>query len=327
MNEELGILLSSGIDINKSVQAINKDLKTITKQLQTLELNVDLGKAQRDIQEFNKNIQKSMGSAGSSNVGQKITDSVSINMDSLRKNHREAFNEIDKLLKHYGGSVSSIRKSGGLDITDNGKVTEQLNKYNVAMKDLNGVVRNFEIRNMADGLEIVDFNEITNVEKAMKNQEKLADSMARGREQSMERQRKEQEKLAQTQARFSNKAIDDAHKEALAEKKKTDELAHQIKLAQQQAAINVQNFKRRYNPVITPEQNQQLDDYVASMNRLTTITPNVSRSIKDLNMGFKQTSASVQDAGAKVDSFGKQMMVAMQRIPIWIKPIVQVKLL
>ncbi len=327
MDNELGVLIQAKLDVQKSVQEINKDLQTLTKQLQSLELNVDLGKATKDIQDFNKNIEKSLGSAGkgAGNVGQQITDSVSIDLDKLRKNHSDVFAEIDKLQKHYGGTIQSIKRQGGLDLTDSSD-PERLNRVNVALKDLNGTLRNFEIRQMDGGLEIVGFDEISNIEKARKESEKLAESMGKGREQSLERQRKEQEKLAQTQARYSNKAIDDAHKEALAQKKKTEELRHQVKLAQDNARYNVQDLRRRYNPVLTPEDNKALDNYLNSMNSLNATTPNVRRQIQSLQSDFKGITSNVKDAGSKVEGFGKQLQIALTRIPIWIKlPIVQVK--
>src|SRR5690606_5889126 len=109
------------------------------------------------------------------------------------------------------------------------------------------------------------------------------------------------------------------------EKEKTDELEHQVRLAQRQAQINVQNLRRRYNPVLTRDQNEQLDRYVQSMGNLTATTPNVRRHIQNLNQDFKQISANVAEAGAKTDSFGHQLRTALTRVPIWINTLVQVK--
>lgn len=321
MDNELGILLSGAIDINKTVSQINKDLQAITKQLHNLELNVDLGKAQKDIQEFNKNVQSTLGNTdkGVGNVGERITNSISVDVDKLRKNNAQAFQEIDKLTKHYNSSLTSLTRSGGIDLADNDDI-ERLQKVNVAMKDLDGTVRKFQIRtdDLTDsGFRIVSFDEVNNIEKATKEAQKLADAMGKGREQSLARQRAEQEKLAQTQAKFSNKAIDDAHKEALAEKKKTDEMQHQLKLARDQAAINVQNLRRRYAPVLTPEDNQALDNYLNNMGKLNATDPLVRRHIQNLNMGFKGVASNIQEAGSKAESFGKQLQIAMSRIPIW----------
>lgn len=315
LNEELGILISGKIDTNKTVKQINTDLKNIQKQIDGLDLNIDTSKMTKEIQKLNQNMQKQLGNLGqgTGNVGKQITDSVSIDMNQLRKNHAEVFAEIDKLQKHYGGTIQSIQRQGGLDLTDT-KEPERLNRVNVALKDLNGTIRNFEILNEEDGLNIVGFNETANIEKARKETERLTEAMARGREQSLERQRKEQEKLAQNQAKHVNKAINDSYKEAQAEKEKTEQLEHQLHLAQRQAQIKVQDLRRRYKPVLTREDNEALDRYVNSMNRLNTATPNVSRQIQVLNTDFREISASVAEAGSRTDGLIKQLGVAMQRI-------------
>ena len=315
MDNELGILIQGSMDVSKTVSQINSDLVTITSQIKSLNLNIDTSGMINDVKKATGQIDKELNNMGngSNNVGQKITDSVSVDMDKLRKNHADAFKEIDKLTKHYNGAVTSIKKQGGIDLTDKDDI-EKLNRYNIAIKDLEGVVRNFQINNTDDGLQVVGFDEINNIEKAQKETQKLADQMGKLREQSKLRVDNEQEKSLKEQNKWINKNADDSRKQVEIDKKKTDELEYQIQKAKELAKYKRKDLERRYGSVLTNDQNKQLDDYINSMNRITPATKNSKRAIEQLNTGFKGLESQIKATGSKVNGFGANLKEALSRI-------------
>ncbi len=314
MNNGLDILVAAGIDLDKTVSQINSDLKALTKRVQSISLNIDTKSMTKDIENHINQVEKKVQSLGKSGGYQ---NALGFDVDKLRKNNAEVFAEIDKLTKHYNSTITSMTKRGGVRIVDGNEANEDLRRVNVAMKDLNGTVRSFQMLNTENGIRVVAMDEIHNIEKAQKEAQKLADQMGKGREQSAERQRKAQEKLAQTQARYSNKAIEDANKEAQAQRKKTDELDRYIKKQQSMAKNQTQELRSVKGNVISPEQNKQLDDYVKNMNNISTSTPNARHQIDNLKQGFSNLKSDIKVATNESNSFMNNLSEAMRRIPIW----------
>ncbi|MFO1442788.1 phage tail tape measure protein [Bacillus sp. Bva_UNVM-123] len=100
-------------------------------------------------------------------------------------------------------------------------------------------------------------------------------------------------------------------------REKTKELEHQLKLYQQQAQINAQNLNRRYGSSLGEDNQRAINNYLQSVNRLTSQTPNLNRQMQQLSMQFRSISSNVNAATSHVLSFGQQLQVAMQRIPLW----------
>lgn len=314
MNNGLDILVAAGIDLDKTVSQINSDLKALTKRVKSISLNIDTKGMTRDIENHINQVEKKVQSLGRSGSYQ---SALGFDVDKLRKNNSEIFAEVDKLTKHYNSTVTSMTKRGGVRIVDGDKANEDLRRVNVAMKDLNGTVRSFQMLNTENGVRVVAMDEIHTIEKANKEAQKLADQMGKGRERSAERQRKAEEKLAQTQARHSNKAIEDANKEAQAQRKRTEELDRYIKKQQALARNQTQELRSVKGNVISPEQNKQIDDYVNSMNNISSSTPNARNQIDNLKQGFSDLKSDIKVATNESNSFMNNLGEAMRRVPVW----------
>ncbi|WP_368900871.1 phage tail tape measure protein [Oceanobacillus oncorhynchi] len=305
MNNNLDILVAAGIDLDKTVSQINADLKSLTKRVQSISLNIDTKGMTKDIENHISQVEKKVQSLGKSGGYQ---NALGFDVGKLRKNNAEVFAEIDKLTKYYNSTVTSMSKNGGFRIGDN--EPEKLNRINVAMKDLDGTVRKFQMRNTENGIRIDGFDELHNIEKANREAQKLADQMANGREKSTERQRKSEEKLAQAQARQSNKNIENRLKEEQA-------LDRYIKKQQSLARNQTQELLSTKGNVISPEQNNQIDDYVKNMNNISTSTPNARNQIDNLKQGFANLKSDIKVATNESNTFMNNLGEAMRRVPVW----------
>lgn len=349
MDNSLGILIAGKLDQNRTIAQINRDLKEIASRLENLQLNIDFGKATEQIKEFNRNAEKFLGQSSRSagNIGEQLTQSMSIDIDKLRKNNAAVFAEIDRLRRKYGGDLQSVRIFSHLDEDE-----EQLRRVTVALKDLDGIVRQFEIEDLdGKGITTTALTETADIEKSRKEMERLFearqkivsqleqmrylnqiapddyDAMIRLVDDSDLKQlstlretisylKADYQELTKIQADNAKKQESYEKQWAQAEKN-TEILRKRLEIEQRQAEIRAQDVRRRYGPVITPEQNRQLDNYVQSMKSLTATTPDVEHKIRKLNTEFKGITSNVLEAGSKVDGFGKQLEVALTRIPIW----------
>lgn len=280
-NSGLGILIAGKIDVEKTVAQINKDLEQITKQIQSLSLNIDTSKITKDIEKQVGNVQKA------------VDKSVKIDLGNIQKETHGIAASVKQLEKQYNGMIESVVKNVVIAEDKHGKLEERLKNYLVTVRTVDNEIKKIRLSPFEDeqGKTVLKPTDIQTVSKANQEREKAL--------------RYEQQ---------TRKAIE---KTLETSRKKTEELEHQIKLAQQQARINVQNLRRRYGTVLTAEQNQQLEAYINSMDRLSTSTPNARREIQNLNMAFKQVQADVATAGSHVNTFAENLREALARIPVW----------
>ncbi|GAA0346863.1 transglycosylase CwlP [Oceanobacillus oncorhynchi subsp. oncorhynchi] len=291
MNNNLDILVSAGIDLDKTVSQINADLKTLTKRVQSISLNIDTRSMTRDIENHISQVEKKVQSLGKSGGYQ---NALGFDVEKLRKNNSEIFAEIDKLTNHYNSTVTSMTKRGGISITDKDDI-ENLNRVTVAMKDLEGTVRKFQMSNTENGIRIDGFDELHNIERAQKAAQKFADQ----------------------EAKNAIKNINNKEKEAQAQRKNTEELDRYIKKQQSLARNQTQEIRSVKGNVISPEQNKEIDNYVRSMNNITTSTPNARHQIDNLKQGFNNLKSDIRVATNESSSFMNNLGEAMRRIPVW----------
>lgn len=281
MSEELGILIQGKIDLEKTVSQINNDLKSLTKQIQSISLNIDTSQITKDIEKQIGNIQK-------------VTNkSIDMDLSSITKESGQFSDSIKELEKQYQGTTQSIVKNTAIAKNEFGDLQEQIKSYLVTLKTIDNETKKIRIEPQLDDndKEVLRQTEVQTINKANQEREKALKYEQQVRQQLDRNNAQEQERIKKLQ--------------------------QQLEIEQRMAAVRVQDFRRRYDPVITPDQNKQLDDYVASMNRLTATTPNLQHQIRSINTGFKEISASVAEAGSRTDSFISQLEVAMSRIPIW----------
>lgn len=281
MNDELGILISGKLDIDKTVNQINSDLQALTKQIKSLSLNIDTSKMTKDIEKQLEKIQKTTG------------QSIKIDLGDISNEGGEIANSLKLLEKQYRGMTESVVKNTRIVENEFGELEEQVRSYLVTLKTADNEIKKIRISPTLDenDNEVLRQTEIQTINKANQEREKAL--------------------------RYEQQVRKQIEQNTQKEKERTEQLEHQVKLAQREAQIRVNDLRRRYEPVLTQEQNRQLDQYVASMNALSATTPKVQNRIRELNTDFKEISASVREAGSRTDSFGKQLSVALQRIPIW----------
>lgn len=95
-------------------------------------------------------------------------------------------------------------------------------------------------------------------------------------------------------------------------------LEHQLDLFRRQAQVNAQNILRTHGGFVD---NQAMQNYLNSVNALTTKTPNLAREMKNLNMQFREISTNAKSAAGAAQqagmSFAEMMSTAMVKFPIW----------
>nr|MDH3154486.1 phage tail tape measure protein [Bacillus licheniformis] len=63
--------------------------------------------------------------------------------------------------------------------------------------------------------------------------------------------------------------------------------------------------------------NQQLQQYLNSVNQLTARTPNLRNQMASLNVQFREMSSNIAATTRQTMSFGERLQVAMSRVPVW----------
>ena len=351
-NHDLGILISGGMDITKTVAQINSDLKTLTQQVSSLSLNIDTSKMVKDIE-------SQMGK-----VKQVTERSLSIDSSSFTKEGNKFISSIKELEKQHNGMTQSVVKNTGVVENKYGQLEEQLKNYLVTVKTADNEIKKIRLSPQTDAitgktsLQPTDIQTINNskqarqeyinwwdralsqqrqkevvaqeranqkliddnykmIVKRREDEERLANQIGALREQSMSRVAREEDKLAKTQAQYANRAMENTKKQVEEEKKKTDELDRYIKKQQDLARRQSQELRASRGDVLTSDQNKQIDDYVRSMNEINTTTPEARRKIDDLRTGFRNIQSDAKVASQNVSSFASNLEESFRRIPVW----------
>src|SRR5690606_28646347 len=209
-------------------------------------------KMTKDIEKQLEKIQKTTG------------QSIKIDLGDISNEGGEIANSLKLLEKQYRGMTESVVKNTRIVENEFGELEEQVRSYLVTLKTADNEIKKIRISPTLDenDNEVLRQTEIQTINKANQEREKAL--------------------------RYEQPVRKQIEQNTQKEKERTEQLEHQVKLAQREAQIRVNDLRRRYEPVLTQEQNRQLDQYVASMNALSATTPKVQNRIRELNTDFKE---------------------------------------
>lgn len=91
-----------------------------------------------------------------------------------------------------------------------------------------------------------------------------------------------------------------------------------LDIFRRQAQLNVQNIQRTHGGYVD---NTAIQNYLSSVNALSSRTPNLTQQMRNLNVQFREISANARSAAGAAQqagmSLGEMMSTAMTKFPIW----------
>jgi Phage-related minor tail protein len=277
MNNDLKILITAQLDENASKDTIQNQLNKIQNKL-----NLTIGIDTQQINQIASQVKQLQTQFEKQFKGIKIIDDQETlsNINQAKKGVREIYDSIDRAIERY-------RQFGQVKIEKSfDPVTRELNGFTLRLEKAQGLIEKIKFDlvqlKMPDGAKngflVVDRKVIDDTEKIREKQLQL--------EQKIDTQvQKQNEKIQQ-----------------------------QLELYKKQAQVKVADLQRRYGDKVD---NIAIKNYLSAVDSLNEKTPNLNHQMKLLDLQFKELSASIKESGSHAKSFGEQMSVAMQRIPIW----------
>lgn len=334
MSEQLKIFVTPVADTSpQTTDNLNKQIKQIQSKLNALELKTNIdNNTLKTLKEFASTFDK---------------------YQSNLKNYNDTVKETTKITQHLNGNVTKVtqehKRSGEIIQRTTEKIKEQTtetNKLASAQQKLGQVVKSSERMNAQgkvtgstqknrDGYKDYTYNldekgnvknstVSTNFEKKRKDIEALNVSLQRLREQGVL-----SDTTLSSLGRKINLAQSSTQIESLKQKIRTlddkssavaknNELKQTISLYQRQAQLNANNLTSKYGNNLSNGSKTQIQEYLLAVTQLTSKTPALSSKIKDLNMQFRELSASIQNSTQRATSFGQQLGDAFSRIPAYL---------
>lgn len=339
-NNDFRILITAQLDEKASE-------KTIRDQLQSLQdkLNIKIGIDPKLINQLKKDISRkeldlSVGIDDQSvqivksqvkNLQRSISKNTKIELfefdDSELRQKFDSINEAYKAVqKIFNGQKPRVTQFVTVDDD-----TEKIKKFTLQVEEADKAIHKLQFALDENGSyflksrELVD-RQAESIEKLRKEEERLAEQIAKKRESANTKRQQEELKLLENQQKaiqkniereqqLREKALEEESKIRLAIAKKNEELERSLELYRKQAEIRVKDLERRYGDKID---RASVDNYLNAVNALSVQTPNVTHQMRLLDLQFKDLSASIKESGSHTKSFGQQLAIAMQRIPIWV---------
>jgi TP901 family phage tail tape measure protein len=339
-NNDFRILITAQLDERASE-------KTLRDQLQSLQdkLNIKIGIDPKLINQLKKDISRkeldlSVGIDDQSiqtvksqvkNLQRSISKNTKIELfefdDSELRQKFDSINEAYKAVqKTFNGQKPRVTQFVNVDDD-----TEKIKKFTLQVEEADKAIHKLQFALDENGSyflksrELVD-RQAESLEKLRKEEERLAEQIAKKRESANTKRRQEELKLLENQQKaiqkniereqqLREKAIEEESKIRLAIAKKNEELERSLELYRKQAEIRVKDLERRYGDKID---RTSVDNYLNAVNALSAQTPNIRHQMKALDLEFRNLSASIKESGSHTKSFGQQLAIAMQRIPIWV---------
>jgi TP901 family phage tail tape measure protein len=339
-NNDFRILITAQLDEKASE-------KTLRDQLQSLQdkLNIKIGIDPKLINQLKKDISRkeldlSVGIDDQSiqtvksqvkNLQRSISKNTKIELfefdDSELRQKFDSINEAYKAVqKTFNGQKPRVTQFVNVDDD-----TEKIKKFTLQVEEADKAIHKLQFALDENGSyflksrELVD-RQAESLEKLRKEEERLAEQIAKKRESANTKRRQEELKLLENQQKaiqkniereqqLREKAIEEESKIRLAIAKKNEELERSLELYRKQAEIRVKDLERRYGDKID---RTSVDNYLNAVNALSAQTPNIRHQMKALDLEFRNLSASIKESGSHTKSFGQQLAIAMQRIPIWV---------
>ncbi|MCY8944291.1 phage tail tape measure protein, partial [Bacillus atrophaeus] len=341
MSQNLKILLTPQADTSsKTVEHLNHQIKSLEKKLNSLKLNTNIDSSTlKTLKEFSSTVETYQKNLKSYNQTVRESSKVVKNADGT----------VDKLTQQYKKNGEILQRE--TKIIDNRnkalkEQTQEVSKLASATEKLGQVQKKTEQKNIQgqttrvtqknrNGFDDITYTTdpktnatsskiTTNYDQQRKASEELKTSLERLRQQGIVSDTTlsslgRKINLAQTAQQIEKlklklKTLDD--KSSVVAKNK--ELERQVQLYQRAAQLNANKLKSTYGNNLSAQSNQQIQQYLNSVNQLSAKTPALSSKIQSLNMKFRELSASIQSSTQTTTSFGEQLGSAFSRMPAYL---------
>lgn len=323
----------------QSVEQINKQLKTLQSKLNSLQLQTNIdASALKTLKEFSSAIETYQKNLKNYNQTVKETQTVIKNADGTTEKIIQQHKKNGEILQREIKTIDNRNQKIRQETQETAKLTSEIQKLGQAQKiierqNAQGIKTGTTQKNR-DGFKDITYNldqngniknstTVTNIDQQRKAIEQLRVSLQRLKEQgqlsevtlsSLGRKINLVQSTEQIEAlRVKLKTLDDKS----AAVAKTKELERQLELYRRQAQVNTQNLQNRYGSSLSNTSNQQLQQYLNSVNQLTARTPNLRNQMASLNVQFREMSSNIAATTRQTMSFGEQLQVAMSRVPVW----------
>ncbi|MCY8540028.1 phage tail tape measure protein [Bacillus haynesii] len=340
MSQQLKIVVTPVADTSaQSVEQINKQLKTLQSKLNSLQLKTNIdASALKTLKEFSSAVETYQKNLKNYNQTVKETQTVIKNADGTTEKIIQQHKKNGEILQREIKTIDNRNQKIRQETQETAKLTSEIQKLGQAQKiierqNAQGIKTGTTQKNR-DGFKDITYNldqngniknstTVTNLDQQRKAIEQLRVSLQRLKEQgqlsevtlsSLGRKINLAQSTEQIEAlRVKLKTLDDKS----AAVAKTKELERQLELYRRQAQVNTQNLQNRYGSSLSNASNQQLQQYLNSVNQLTARTPNLRNQMASLNMQFREMSSNIAATTRQTMSFGEQLQVAMSRVPVW----------
>ncbi|WP_254111562.1 phage tail tape measure protein [Bacillus licheniformis] len=340
MSQQLKIVVTPVADTSaQSVEQINKQLKTLQSKLNSLQLQTNIdASALKTLKEFSSAIETYQKNLKNYNQTVKETQTVIKNADGTTEKIIQQHKKNGEILQREIKTIDNRNQKIRQETQETAKLTSEIQKLGQAQKiierqNAQGIKTGTTQKNR-DGFKDITYNldqngniknstTVTNIDQQRKAIEQLRVSLQRLKEQgqlsevtlsSLGRKINLAQSTEQIEAlRVKLKTLDDKS----AAVAKTKELERQLELYRRQAQVNTQNLQNRYGSSLSNASNQQLQQYLNSVNQLTASTPNLRNQMASLNVQFREMSSNIAATTRQTMSFGEQLQVAMSRVPVW----------
>jgi len=323
----------------QSVEQINKQLKTLQSKLNYLQLKTNIdASALKTLKEFSSAVETYQKNLKNYNQTVKETQTVIKNADGTTEKIIQQHKKNGEILQREIKTIDNRNQKIRQEAQETAKLTSEIQKLGQAQKiierqNAQGVKTGSTQKNR-DGFRDITYNldqngniknstTVTNLDQQRKAIEQLRASLQKLKEQgqlsevtlsSLGRKINLAQSTEQIEAlRAKLKTLDDKS----AAVAKTKEIERQLELYRRQAQVNTQNLQNRYGSSLSNASNQQLHQYLNSVNQLTARTPNLRNQMASLNMQFREMSSNIAATTRQTMGFGEQLQVAMSRVPVW----------
>ena len=323
----------------QSVEQINKQLKTLQSKLNSLQLKTNIDAAAlKTLKEFSSAVETYQKNLKNYNQTVKETQTVIKNADGTTEKIIQQHKKNGEILQREIKTIDNRNQKIRQEAQETAKLTSEIQKLGQAQKiierqNAQGVKTGSTQKNR-DNFKDITYNldqngnvksstTVTNLDQQRKAIDQLRASLQKLREQgqlsevtlsSLGRRINLAQSGEQIEAlRAKLKMLDDKSS-AVA---KTKELERQLELYRRQAQVNTQNLQNRYGNSLSNASNQQIQQYLNSVNQLTARTPNLRNQMASLNMQFREMSSNIAATTRQTMSFGEQLQVSFSRIPVW----------
>lgn len=323
----------------QSVEQINKQLKTLQSKLNSLQLKTNIDAAAlKTLKEFSSAVETYQKNLKNYNQTVKETQTVIKNADGTTEKIIQQHKKNGEILQREIKTIDNRNQKIRQEAQETAKLTSEIQKLGQVQKiierqNAQGVKTGSTQKNR-DNFKDITYNldqngnvksstTVTNLDQQRKAIDQLRASLQKLREQGQL-----SEVTLSSLGRRINLAQSDEQIEALRAKlkmlddkssavAKTKELERQLELYRRQAQVNTQNLQNRYGNSLSNASNQQIQQYLNSVNQLTARTPNLRNQMASLNMQFREMSSNIAATTRQTMSFGEQLQVSFSRIPVW----------